>query len=271
MTRWMWRFLFLSGVAFVACAPPRPGADFYYYGRRGDTLAALNARLGGDGRLAAVLAEQRPGGAGQPLGAGEVLRIPIGDLKAKNPAAMALSKVNESRVAREMGDYGRAVALAREAAAALPDDPGVLYELGAAAIEAGDYATAVTALAVAAAYVPEDEEVAVALATAYAGTGDTETAVASLEGFINRHPSFTMGYYHLGAMSARAGDYARARHYFFQYLLKEPTTGAAELARRGIKATARAEMMAACEEAAGAGETAGTAATAEVPREAREE
>jgi tetratricopeptide (TPR) repeat protein len=235
----------LVALLIVACGPKRPAGYFIYEGRRGDSLAALSARFGGDESLAKILVREAGREADAPFEAGERVAIPFEKIEKHRDIVEAFALVREARGARARGDYAGALEALRAANAVRPDDPSLAFELGATYYEAGDYARAAAALGEARERAPEDEEVALTYALAAAEAGRTEAAVATLEGLAAQRPDFVCGLYVLGEMEIKVGRYAAGRHHLFEYLKRNGGGVVAWYAREGIKASARAEMEAA--------------------------
>jgi tetratricopeptide (TPR) repeat protein len=260
----------LVALLIVACGPKRPAGYFVYEGRRGDSLAALRARFGGDERLTKILVREAGREADAPFDAGERVAIPFEKIKKHPDVVEAFALVHEARGARARGDYAAALEALQAACAARPDDPSLAFELGATYYEAGDYGRAAAALDEARERALDDEEVALTYALATAEAGGVEAAVATLEGLAAQRPDFLYGLYVLGEIEVKAGDYPAGRHYLFEYLKRADEGLAARYAREGIKASARAEMEAAAralEEAAGAEEEEATPAREAGPGE----
>ncbi len=235
----------LVALFIVACGPKRPAGYFIYEGRRGDSLAALSARFGGDEGLAKILVREAGREANAPFEAGERVPIPFEKIKKHPDVVEAFVLVHEAREARARGDYAGALKALRAAYAVRPDDPSLAFELGATYYEAGDYARAAAALGEARERAPEDEEVALTYALAAAEAGGAEAAVATLERLAAQRPDFPYGLYVLGEMEIKMGRYAAGRHHLFEYLRRSDKGLVAAYAREGIKASARAEMEAA--------------------------
>jgi tetratricopeptide (TPR) repeat protein len=236
--------LALSAMLFAAaCGPKRPAGYFVYEGRRGDSLAALSARFGGDERLAKTLAREAGRAADAPFEAGERVAVPFESLN--DDAAKAFALVHEARGARARGDYAGALAALAEARSRAQQDPAIAFELGATYYEAGDYARAAASLAAARALAPEDEEVALTFALAAAEAGDVDGAVAALEDLVAARPDLLYALYVLGEVEVKAGRYPAGRHHLFEYLKRHGDGLVAGYAREAIKASARAEMEAA--------------------------
>lgn len=241
----------LVALIIVACGPKRPAGYFVYEGRRGDSLAALSARFGGDERLTKILVREAGREADAPFEAGERVAIPFEKIKKHRDVVEAFALVHEARGARARGDYAGALEALQAACAARPDDPSLAFELGATYYEAGDYGRAAAALGEARERAPEDEEVILAFALAAAEVGDLDGAAAALEDLASARPDFAHAFYVLGEILVEAGDYAAGRHYLFEYLKRNDEGLAAGYAREGIKASARAEMEAAARALAG--------------------
>jgi len=235
----------LAAFLIVACGPKRPAGYFVYEGRRGDSLAALSARFGGDERLTKILVREAGREADAPFEAGERVAIPFEKIKKHPDVVEAFALVHEARGARARGDYAGALEALRAAYAARPDDPSLAFELGATYYEAGDYGRAAAALGEARERAPEDEEVILAFALAEAEAGDVDGAAAALEDLTSARPDFLYGLYVLGDMEIKAGRNAAGRHHLFEYLKRNGDGLVARYAREGIKASARAEMEAA--------------------------
>jgi tetratricopeptide (TPR) repeat protein len=227
----------------AACGPKRPAGYFVYEGRRGDSLAALSARFGGDERLAKTLAREAGREADAPFEAGERVAVPFGSLN--DDAVEAFALVHQARDARARGDYAAALAALTEAHSRAPRDPAIAFELGATYYEAGDYARAASSLAAARALAPEDEEVALTFALAAAEAGDVDGAVGALAELVAARPDFLYALYVLGEVEVKAGRYPAGRHHLFEYLKRHGEGLVAWYAREAIKASARAEMEAA--------------------------
>jgi len=244
-----------AALAVVSCGPPRPAGYFVYEGRRGDSPAALSARFGGDARLAKTLARASGRETAAPFEAGERMAVPFESLTNHREIWEAFVQVHEARAHRRRGDYAAATEALAAASAAAPDDPALVFELGATYYEAGDYSRAAAALATARALAPEDEEVTAAFALATAEAGDPAGAVAALEELASARPDFRYGLYLLGTVQVDCGHYAAGRHHLFEYLKRNEEGIIAAFAREAIKASARAELEAAAralEETAGA-------------------
>jgi tetratricopeptide (TPR) repeat protein len=250
-------FLRVAVLAWLAaaCGPEIAGAPVIYVGRRGDTLAALNARLAaGDARLARGLARVSARDPRAPFAAGERVLLSTGAFKGKQGRA-ALAVLAAAAAAREglaRDDVAAALPGLERARAAFPADPALAYELGWAYVRAGDYARAEDTLGAAAALTPDDEEVAVALALARLRRGEASAAAAAWAAWLAAHPDFTFGYFVAGELGTAAGTFPEGRHAYFEYLGRRPEGVTAAFAREGIKAGARAELA-----------RAATAATAE--------
>ncbi len=236
-----------------------------YEGRRGDSLAALSARFGGDENLTKTLSREAGRAADVPFDAGERVTIPFESLKGHRDVIETFALVREARERRARGDYAAALAAFKAAYAARADEPAVAFELGATYYEAGDYARGAGTLARANALAPQDEEVILMLALATAEAGDAAKGATLLRELAAARPDFRYGLYVLGELDVRAGDYPAGRHYLFEYLKSNGEGLVAAYAREAIKASARAEMEAAAralEKAGAAKEEAGP------PREA---
>jgi len=254
----------------VACGPQRPAGYFVYEGRRGDSVAALSARFGGDERLTKTLAREAGRDAAEPFDAGERVTVQLESLKKHREILETFALVREARAARVRGDYAGALEALKAASAAAPDDPALAFELGATYYEAGDYARAEASLATARSLAPDDEEVTLTYALATAEAGDAEGAVAALEELAAARADFLYGLYVLGEVQIKSGDYPAGRHQLFEYLKRNDEGVVAAYAREGIKASARAEMEAAAralEEAARAEEEEATPAREAGPAE----
>lgn len=229
----------------VACGPQRPAGSFVYEGRRGDSVAALSARFGGDERLAKTLARGAGRDAAAPFDAGERVAVQFESIEKYREILEAFALVHRAREARARGDYAGALAALEAAAAAAPDDPALAFELGATYYEAGDYARAAASLAAARSLAPQDEEVTLTYALAAAEAGNVDGAVAALEELAAARADFRYALYVLGEVEIKAGRYPAGRHHLFEYLKRNDGGLVAGYAREGIKASARAEMEAA--------------------------
>ncbi|NIT36059.1 MAG: tetratricopeptide repeat protein [candidate division Zixibacteria bacterium] len=235
----------LIALLIVACGPKRPAGYFVYEGRRGDSVAALSARFGGDEGLTKILVREARREADAPFEAGERVAIPFEKIKKHRDIVEAFALVHEARGARARGEYAAALEALRAAYAARPDDPSLAFELGATYYEAGDYGRAAAALGGARERAPDDEEVILAFALAAAEAGDAEGAVATLAELATQRPDFLYALYVLAEMEIKMGKYAAGRHHLFEYLRQRDKGLVAAYAREGIKASARAEMEAA--------------------------
>lgn len=250
-------------LCMVACGPKRPAGYFVYEGRRGDSVAALSARFGGDERLTKTLAREAGRDAAAPFDAGERLTVQFESLKKHREILETFARVHQARGARARGDYAGALEALKAASAATPDDPAITFELGATYYEAGDYAAAAASLATARSLAPDDEEVTLTFALATAEAGDADGAVAALEELAAARADFLYARYVLGEVQIKSGDYPAGRHHLFEYLKRNDEGLVAGYAREGIKASARAEMEAAAralEEAASGEEEEATPA-----------
>lgn len=256
-------------LCMVACGPPRPAGYFVYEGRRGDSVAALSARFGGDERLTKTLAREAGRDAAAPFEAGERVALRLENLKKHREILETFALVREARAARERGDYAGALEALKAAHTAAPDDPALAFELGATYYEAGDYARAASSLTTARSLAPDDEEVTLTFALATAEAGDADGAVAALEELAAARADFLYVLYVLGEVLLKSGDYPAGRHHLFEYLRRNDGGLVAGYAREGIRASARAEMEAAARalEKAPAEEEAATPAREAGPAE----
>ncbi len=260
----------LVALLIVACGPKRPAGYFIYEGRRGDSLAGLSARFGGDERLTKILVREARREADAPFEAGDRVAIRFEKLNGHRDILKVFTLVHRARARRARGEYAAALEALQAAYAARPDEPSLAFELGATYYEAGDYGRAAAALGEARERAREDEEVILAFALAAAEAGDVDGAAAALEELASARPDFAHAFYVLGQLLVEAGDYAAGRHYLFEYLKRADEGLAARYAREGIKASARAEMEAAAralEEAAPAEEEEATPAREAGPAE----
>lgn len=245
-------FVASATLVVTACGPPRPAGYFTYEGRRGDSLAALSARFGGDAALMKTLVRETGRPADTPFDAGERVAIPFESLKGHGAVLKTFALVHRAREARARGDYAAALEALEAAHAAAPDDPAITFELGATYYEAGDYARAAASLAAARALAPQDEEVTLTFALATAEAGEADAAVATLEALAAARPDFLYALYVLGEVEVKAGRYPAGRHHLFEYLKRHDEGLVAAYAREAIKASARAEMEAAARALEGA-------------------
>jgi Flp pilus assembly protein TadD len=231
-------------VALISgCGPERHGADFTYVAREGDTIRKVSARYFGKADLAERIAEHNELTADAPLPAGTRVRIPYRAVKDAKADPELMRTLNEARTLAARGDYGAASAALEEVTERLPDDPAATYDLGLISILAGDPAAAVVYLERATVLAPGDTEILQALATARANTDDRDGAVVALEEALAVDPECDRALYSLGILYAETDDYENARHYLFEYLLRDNTSAAAKRARRLLKEITGEELF----------------------------
>ena len=120
-----------AALCTVACGPQRPAGYFVYEGRRGDSVAALSTRFGGDERLTKTLAREAGRDAAAPFEAGERVAVPFESVKKHREILETFALVDEARGLRARGDYAGALEALKAAHTAAPDDPALAFELGA--------------------------------------------------------------------------------------------------------------------------------------------
>lgn len=227
----------------LGCGPERRGADFTYVAREADTIRKVSARYFGKKDLAERIAEHNELTEDAPLPAGTRVRIPYRAVMDAKADPELMRTLNEARTLAARGDYEAAETALREIIEKLPDDPAAIYDLGLISILAGDSPAAVAHLERATALAPYDTEVLQALATARVNAGDRDGAVAALEEALAADPECDRALYSLGVVYAEAEDYENARHYLFEYLLRDNTSAAAERARRLLKEITGEELF----------------------------
>ena len=140
-------------VLAAACGPTPPPSSYTYVGRRGDSLAKLNARWGGDaGDYAGDVAAFRAVAAAQP--GDPSFAFELGDTLL------------------ESGDFAGAAAALAQAHALAPDDEEVTTTFALATAAAGDVAAATETLQELAAARPDYPAAYIALGDLLARTGD---------------------------------------------------------------------------------------------------
>ena len=137
----------------------------------------------------------------------------------------------ESAIDEEIrGHYAKASALFRRALIGDPDSKELRYRLGMVCFKMGEMTEAIDQLSEALRIAPQDSRICVDLGSALLCVGQGQDAQMMFKRAVRIDASCTEGYFLLGKLAQRNGEYADARRCFHQTLERNPQYMEAHLA-----------------------------------------
>jgi tetratricopeptide (TPR) repeat protein len=203
----------------------------------GQSWSSIAEDFFGNEANAARIAADNDASLGDPLVAGEVLRVRVKqeelDLVRRLADAREPYNAGVSYLARE--DFARATEAFEEALDRAPEFVDARYNLGLSLLKLGRPDRAVEELQIVVEQRPRDKDAHYALASAWFHLGDYVQSLPELEAALALDPAFLRARYTLALARERVGDRSGAREAWEAYLELDSTSAWAQEAREHLK------------------------------------